>query len=248
MLTFLALLFARLFAPSAPVTPPPPSSMAEPVAVVELFTSEGCSSCPPADRVLTELVEEAAAGDAPVYALSFHVDYWNYLGWADPFSDAAYSQRQRQYAKTLRSSVYTPQLIVNGHTELVGSRGREVRDHVQRALRQKADVRIEARMTRQDGSARIDYTLHGDHSDQEIHIALVEREVTVDVRRGENRGRTLHHDNVVRAFLSQPATPTGTATLSLPPDVDTARLAVIIYSQRSGPGAVTGASRLAFAK
>src|ERR1700744_6104626 len=89
-------------------------------AVIELFTSEGCSSCPPADALVARVQKES--NDKPVYILAFHVDYWNRLGWKDVFSSAEYSERQNQYARWLKlSSVYTPQIVVNGRTEFVGS-------------------------------------------------------------------------------------------------------------------------------
>ena len=94
--------------------------VADGFAVVELFTSEGCSSCPPADELVARIQKENS--DQPVYILSFHVDYWNNLGWKDPFSSAAYSKRQKEYANRLNlQSIYTPQVIVNGRTEFVGS-------------------------------------------------------------------------------------------------------------------------------
>src|ERR1700743_3380708 len=89
-------------------------------AVVELFTSEGCSSCPPADAVVAKLQKESAG--KPIYILAYHVDYWNHLGWKDAFSDAAYSARQKDYAQYLKiEGIYTPQIVVNGKTEFVGS-------------------------------------------------------------------------------------------------------------------------------
>jgi len=101
---------------NGPLPPNPP------VAVIELFTSQGCSSCPPADKLLTETVNRAKAGQQSVYALSFHVDYWNRLGWSDPYSDARYSARQRQYARQLNTAtIYTPQAVINGRQEFVGS-------------------------------------------------------------------------------------------------------------------------------
>src|SRR5262245_2326035 len=93
--------------------------------VVELFTSQGCSSCPPADRLLGELVRDGAIADRPVIALSFHVDYWNRLGWTDPFSRPAWSARQQAYADAMRDGrVYTPQLVIAGRSHVVGSRRR----------------------------------------------------------------------------------------------------------------------------
>src|ERR1700748_300945 len=106
-------------------------------AVVELFTSEGCSSCPPADAVVAKLQKESAG--KPIYILAYHVDYWNHLGWKDVFSDADYSKRQRDYAKTLNiSSVYTPQIVVNGKTELVGSEEEALHNAIKSALQKDA--------------------------------------------------------------------------------------------------------------
>src|SRR5579859_6695441 len=102
-------------------------------AVVELFTSEGCSSCPAADALVATVQKEDK--DLPVYILSFHVDYWDRLGWKDAFSDAAYSDRQREYARWLRlSSVYTPQVVVNGHQEFVGSDAVKLREAISNGL------------------------------------------------------------------------------------------------------------------
>ena len=95
----------------------------EPFAVLELFTSEGCSSCPPADRLLSEMVQQARSSNPRIIPLEFHVDYWNYLGWVDPFSERRFSQRQREYGQAFQSStVYTPQVIVNGKEEFGGYR------------------------------------------------------------------------------------------------------------------------------
>ncbi|MEL7087271.1 MAG: DUF1223 domain-containing protein, partial [Planctomycetota bacterium] len=106
-----------------------------PFAVVELFTSEGCSSCPPAEAVLNRLDRDARQGHQRIFTLAFHVDYWNRLGWTDPFSDRAYSDRQRDYAVTLRErSIYTPQMVVNGTTGFVGSHARRAGQEIGRAL------------------------------------------------------------------------------------------------------------------
>ncbi len=218
-----------------------------PVAVVELFTSEGCSSCPPADAVLSKLVAEAAADDKAVFALSFHVDYWNYLGWNDPFSEEAYSQRQRQYAKELGSTVYTPQMVVNGQVQFVGSRERDAQDYVRRALSREATTQITGTATASpDGkSIKVSYQTVGATPSQHLHLALVERNVSVAVKRGENRGRELHHDNVVRAYLTQTAAPTGEVTLSIPASAtDRSALSIIAYTQEGDSGLITGASRV----
>src|SRR5215831_17181987 len=113
-----------------------------PFAVVELFTSEGCSSCPPADALLADLKSYANGTDKNIYVLSFHVDYWNRLGWRDPFSDAAYSARQTQYDQHFGSSVYTPQMIVNGKQQFVGSEKKTASEAIAAALKDSAILYI----------------------------------------------------------------------------------------------------------
>jgi hypothetical protein len=130
----LAISLFLFFATTEPAPVPDAEAPAERPVLLELFTSQGCSSCPPADRVLSRLNEEAKSGDLLVVALSFHVDYWNRLGWTDPYSDAAYSQRQRIYARKLGDNrVYTPELVVDGRTGHVGSREGEVRQAIKSA-------------------------------------------------------------------------------------------------------------------
>src|SRR6188472_2787151 len=120
-----------------------PISASQPV-VIELFTSEGCSSCPPADRVLAQLAESGLDG-IPIIALSEHVDYWNRLGWKDPFSAARFTDRQQQYADVLRSDVYTPQMVVDGRRQLVGSDRASAVDEIRKAAAaQKLEVKAAA--------------------------------------------------------------------------------------------------------
>ena len=111
--------------------------------VVELFTSEGCSSCPSAEKLVSKLADDPAA-DA-VYLLAFHVDYWNRLGWLDRFSEAAFSSRQRRYARALGERVYTPQMIVDGKTAFVGSRGARARELIDGGLRNPDKTSVPSR-------------------------------------------------------------------------------------------------------
>ncbi|MEL7120299.1 MAG: DUF1223 domain-containing protein, partial [Bacteroidota bacterium] len=112
--------------------------------LLELFTSQGCSSCPPADQVLAKLNREAIEGKLEVVALSFHVDYWNRLGWKDPYSDAAYSERQRIYAGKLKDEyVYTPEIVINGSKGIVGSREYDVRRAIKDAAKKQKAVDFE---------------------------------------------------------------------------------------------------------
>jgi len=183
---------------SAESAPPPDS---DGVALVELFTSQGCSSCPPADALLSKLDAEPALRGR-VIPLSFHVDYWNHIGWSDPFSTRDWSERQRGYSRALRADVYTPQLVVNGARGMVGSSERAVRDAISAALAEQPSARLMvSAMSTPSGSISI--SVRGSQSTDatlEVWVALVEDDLVTRVSRGENGGRTLRNDNVVRVL------------------------------------------------
>jgi hypothetical protein len=171
----------------------PASAVARPV-VVELFTSEGCSSCPPADALLAEL-----AASPGLLALSFHIDYWDRLGWKDPFSSAAATRRQERYARLLGlDAVYTPQLVIDGHWQAVGSD----REAVARALAQARQTAAAVPMTLalDHGKARV--ALGASRGGMAAAVLLVgfDRRHVNRVGGGENDGRTLTHIDVVRGF------------------------------------------------
>ncbi len=170
-------------------------SFAEPsrgFAVVELFTSEGCSSCPPADKIVMDLKEKAQKENLPVYILGYHVDYWNYLGWPDPFSKAEYSARQRSYAQKLHSSgVYTPQVIVNGREGFGGYEKQRLDDTVRTFLDQPAESSIDLELKKDGERFLLSYRLSGFHQDDFLQIAVVENHLQSDVTRGENSGKLL---------------------------------------------------------
>lgn len=187
-------------------TPVTPSHSPVPV-LVELFTSEGCSSCPPADALLSKLVKAETIPGVEVIALGEHVDYWNNLGWTDPYSKADFSQRQRDYSAAFDlDSVYTPQMIIDGQEEFVGgdwNRARAailkaaqtVKGHVDLTLTHTADLDQNSPMGKlviqvKDLPSRSD--------DSEILFAITENNLQTQVSRGENKGRDLHHSAVVR--------------------------------------------------
>jgi hypothetical protein len=165
-------------------------------AVVELFTSEGCSSCPPADEVVANLAKQ---NEKNVFILGYHVDYWNYLGWKDVYSNSAYSNRQKQYASTLNlSSVYTPQIVVNGKTELVGSDKNKLQQTISKELNSETIKPFDISAKSSDGK-NVSVNLKTDNNSNEIiNLALVQLQAQSDVKRGENHGRQLHHINIVR--------------------------------------------------
>ena len=192
----------------------------EPVAVIELFTSQGCSSCPAADRLLSKTIKEAGKKGQNIFALSFHVDYWNRLGWADPFSDARFTQRQSVYVSAMNlNGAYTPQMIVNGTSEFVGSDNASLSRSLADALHTKAEVKftkLDAAYTT-GGSLKVQYGLEGKFAGSKINVALVSAEETTVVKRGENGGRTLKNENVVRRLITGNAVGSGEVSFSSPP-------------------------------
>lgn len=177
--------------------------------LVELFTSEGCSSCPPADELLTRLDQTQPIDGAEVIALSEHVDYWNRLGWTDPYSSSVFSARQTDYARAFDiDGSYTPQMIVDGRAQFVGSNTNRAREEIVDASRDsKAAVKLSlvSEDTRQ-GSITIDVSvtrLPPVPTDvAEVFLAVAESELRSSVSRGENAGRRLSHTGVVRKLIS----------------------------------------------
>jgi hypothetical protein len=187
------------------------------VVVAELFTSEGCSSCPPADAVLSDLVRNQPVPGVEVIALSEHVDYWDRLGWADPFANTEFSSRQAAYDERVFGAgrIYTPQLVVDGQHEAIGGDADAVRQAILRAAgppktavavtavadrpardRARIDVRVDVPPALAAGAA-------------DVLVAIVEDNLVTEVRRGENGGRTLRHDAVVRVLRAIGALPPG---------------------------------------
>lgn len=216
------------------------------IAVVELFTSEGCSSCPSADRVLTELDQAASKRKRRVFCLGFHVDYWNRLGWKDRFSDKAYTRRQRIYVAAMKlRSAYTPQMIVNGRTQFVGSNRRLAHKAVSDALTKKptVDVGIQLRQTKKSGPLEVSYQVERRIRDWVVNVALVESGLSSRVTRGENRGRTLTHTNTVRVYRLQDLNDrNGKIRFSLPADLKPANARVIVWVQHSRTLHIVGAA------
>jgi hypothetical protein len=170
----------------------------EPIVVLELFTSQGCSSCPPADALLNKVKREYAD---EVYALSYHVDYWNYIGWEDPFSKPEYAKKQKEYNIQFHNrSNYTPQLVINGREHLVGSNTSLLYNKINVYKKKKVENKIELSKIDKDGqSVSFEYEIYGDLQNKEIRALLVLDQRQTEVRRGENRNRTLTNSNIVVA-------------------------------------------------
>lgn len=165
--------------------------------LVELFTSEGCSSCPPADRVLSQLEKEQTNPDVEIITLALHVDYWNYLGWKDEFSAAGYSERQRGYAEKFKlDSIYTPQMVVDGQTQFVGSNlGTAQRAIGEAAKTSKTNIEFS---TEKEGELKVKISDLPAGENSYVWLAIAEDNLKTSVKRGENSGKTLDHVSVVR--------------------------------------------------
>ncbi|GAB5554093.1 MAG: hypothetical protein Sapg2KO_36840 [Saprospiraceae bacterium] len=224
---------------------PNPPKFDSPI-LVELFTSQGCSSCPPADQVVADLVKNP---DLNIIALSFHVDYWNRLGWKDPYSQAAFSQRQYQYAEKLSNNrrVYTPQIVINGQSGHVGSRRQEVRSSIQKAATTKKTFDFDINSSSGDSqNATLNINAADVPNDYDLVICLVDAQVNNEVPRGENRGRDLAHVQVVRS-LQKLATPTSkTINLDLSVLDHPAKGKVVAFLQHKKTWEVAGAKEIPF--
>lgn len=188
--------------------------------LIELFTSQGCSSCPPADRVLSLLRQTGQVDGIPLVVLSEHVDYWNRLGWKDPYSSSQFSDRQAAYARAINRSnrIYTPQMVVDGSEEFVGHNLRRATEAVRRAatreriplqldITRETDAMYNARLTLRGAAAGNDASqsdaarLRERLSGADVLFAVTEDGLADRVGRGENAGHTLRHDGVVRRLF-----------------------------------------------
>jgi hypothetical protein len=176
--------------------------------LVELFTSEGCSSCPPAERVLSRVANEQSVPGAEVIVLSFHVDYWDRLGWIDAFGSPAFTDRQRTYAQ-LSNRVYTPQAIVDGQADCVGSDENCVRSAIAAAARSPKPILQIVRAASAPEVFALDVRVPTGAIDagDRVALAVIERGLRVDVKAGENKGERLDHTDVVRWFQVLPVGP-----------------------------------------
>ncbi len=230
------------------------SSPTDRTVVAELFTSEGCSSCPPADALLRRLAHEQLVPGVRVLALGEHVDYWDRLGWRDPFSSPGFSNRQSEYeARVFHSgSVYTPQFVINGRLQEVGNEVSAVRRAIARAAHDaKAKVVVTAQPD-DAGHLRVEVQaatapgiVIGERAD--VIVALTEDELTSDVQRGENRGRLLKHGAVVRSLtalgsLTAVNAFSGMTSIPTAPSWVTKNLAVVAFVQERQSRRIVGAA------
>ncbi len=172
----------------------------ESFALLELFTSEGCSSCPPAEKIFSALSDEAEKSGKKIFFLAYHVDYWNRMGWKDPYSKYQFTMRQENYSRVLPSKeLYTPQLVINGSSEFTGSDEKGIRSGIQKALSQKNAIRL---MVKLDSllrdTAYVSWELGASDKNHSLHLAFTESGLSSSILKGENQGKTLTHHHVVR--------------------------------------------------
>jgi hypothetical protein len=222
--------------------------------LVELFTSEGCSSCPPADKLLTELDENQPVNGAQVIALSEHVDYWNRLGWKDPFSSAQFTERQTDYSSALHvEDIYTPRMIVDGQNQFVGNQRATALEAIAKAA-QSPKARIEAAiksstpnsLTLSIQVADVPEFARGDRAD--VILAITESGLMSNVARGENAGRRLTHSAVTRRMVKLGAIEgkdfNSEQVVHLDSTWKRARLRAVVFLQERGSRRILGAAAM----
>ena len=205
--------------------------------LLELFTSEGCSSCPPADKLLLTLDRGQQIDGADLIVLSEHVDYWNHLGWSDPYSSAAFSKRQQDYAARLDSDVYTPQLVIDGRSQVVGSDLRGVQDAV-RASERVAKTSVSVKAKKDAGAVQVHVevgALQGTKT-AGVYLVLAADRARSNVLRGENAGRQLEHVAVVQSLVKIADVTSASALekdvrLAIPPALSSGNLRVAVFVQ-----------------
>ncbi len=223
-------------------------SSGKPLVLVELFTSEGCSSCPPADRNLIKLSDEQAVPQVEVVTLAMHVDYWNRLGWTDVFSSSQYSERQGSYSEKFKlDGVYTPQMVVDGQTQFVGGRLGEAEKAVEAAAKTpKGSIVLSAT----DSKLGVKISALPDHLPANVFVAIAESDLSTAVKNGENGGKTLRHTSVVRELkvIGEVAAGDDSYTAEIPLQIQASwkkqNLKIVVFAQVEQTGKIIGVGQL----
>jgi hypothetical protein len=224
--------------------------------IVELFTSEGCSSCPPADQLLSRMDKNQPVSGVRVIALEEHVDYWNSLGWTDPFSSSQYRVRQNEYGrKFVSDNIYTPQMIVNGQAQFVGTDGDRAYQEIGRAAEAQITlVELKTIVSATDPevvdlAVQVTNPKTAKPHNSNVYLAVTESDLSSNVQRGENSGRLLRHAPVVRSFgvigkVDSKGSGTGaiTNTLRLPREWKRENLRAVVFVQERDSFKITGAA------
>ncbi|HEV8591199.1 MAG TPA: DUF1223 domain-containing protein [Pyrinomonadaceae bacterium] len=217
--------------------------------LVELFTSEGCSSCPPADRALTLLQNQQPIAGAEIIALAFHVDYWDGPAWKDTYSSPLFTQRQEIYTRSLElDSSYTPQMVVDGRYEFVGSDLGKANKTVEKAEKTAKGI---VELSTKDSKLNVSITGIPDHNDATVYLAIAESGLSSNVAGGENQGHKLEHSSVVREL-----NPVGMITKSqnefkssvsfdLKSEYKTDQVSLVVFVQENGSRGIVAVGKIA---
>jgi hypothetical protein len=213
-------------------------------ALLELYTSEGCSSCPPADELLGKIQNELK--DKNVYVLSYHVDYWDKQGWKDIFSNADFTKRQYDYAKYMeKDPIYTPQVIINGKIDYVGSQETSLRNGIKSALSKPVSTNLSLEASQNANSLSVNYNVESTSKNSRLLIAVVQKEAKSNVKRGENAHRVLSHYQIVRNLQSVDLNKAkkGIALVHLPKNYNAQDFEIIGFVQDMNSGAILEVKR-----
>jgi len=225
---------------------PSPAFAAENPVVVELFTSEGCSSCPPADAILAKLSQMDATKGPDIIVLGEHVDYWNHPAWTDRFSSHDFTVRQQEYAQHFGlASPYTPQMIIDGQQQVLGSDANNIAHDIDSALKKNKPAAIT--VAKVNGNA-YQVSVKAENEKGRVYLAVTEDGLSSEVKGGENGGRTLHHAGVVRELHSIGSLSKGEfqkkVDVPLQHDWNPANLKLVVFLQQGDAGPILGAASI----
>ena len=221
----------------------------KPFAVVELFTSEGCSSCPPADALLSKTKANAEKTSQNIFFLAYHVDYWNKGGWKDPFSKFQFTLLQENYSRILaEKEMYTPQAVVNGVKSFTGSKEEKLNENIKHALSEVPEITfsVEKDLIGND-TLFVKFSISKSDPNYVLRLALTEDDLSSNVMHGENEGKNLHHDSVVRIFYSiDDPQKTGQAKIPLKGNKITGKHKLIAFIQNKQTMKIIAADKIIF--
>jgi hypothetical protein len=221
----------------------------QPFILLELFTSQGCSSCPSAEKLVEKTLLDAQKSGKKVFALSYHVDYWDRLGWKDPFSQAQFTTRQYDYAKWMSSAnVYTPQIVVNGTEEFVGSDSKKMAQMISKLSDSGSKINFKfENIEWKNESVNLDIKLSDLPKNSQLNVALVNKNTETSIPRGENEGLKLRGVNVVRVLQKVLSTnQKNQVNLLIPKNTEKANCQIIAFLQDKNTHQITSVETLDF--
>ncbi len=222
-----------------------------PSVLIELFSSEGCSSCPEADAFLKELITIADSNNAPVFCLDYHVDIWNKSGWVDRFSDTSFSRRQREYmVKAKQPAMFTPMMFINGGGALPGAAKKEVAKFINQNMSTQPETNLMTRAGYVESAHKliVTYEIVGQSDSCVLSLVLAYKEIQSEITGGENKGKTLVHHHTAKVWKEYAISPTqkGQVEIDLPKDVPLSNLMLISFVQHVPTWRVLATDQLQF--